>query len=309
MAPFGRFYGYNNAAVAVAGRVIEAVTGRTYEAAIADLVLAPLGLERTRFFAEAIMTDAFAVGHDAPEGEPTVIGPWALPRSVNPSGGLLASIRDQLRYACFHLGGGSADGPAGGARLLSTGGMRRMRLPLGPGGGDGSVVLDGVGVTWLLRRVGDARVVGHGGSTNGQQSAFALVPGRGFAVAVLTNANAGEALASELVALALDRFLGLAEPPFSPQPIERTRLADYEGTYELPDASAGGRVRASAGGLVLDAVIRGRPFGEIPLQPDGGDRFVVADGGVILDRVDFERGDDGRVGWVRAFARLVPRAR
>src|SRR5215216_3383990 len=61
IAPLGNYFSYNNGAVCLAGRVIEAVTGQTYEAAVAELVLSPLGLERASFFPEEIMTDAFAV--------------------------------------------------------------------------------------------------------------------------------------------------------------------------------------------------------------------------------------------------------
>ena len=45
LAPVGSVYSYNNAGFAVAGRIIELVTGQTFEAALQELVLGPLGLE------------------------------------------------------------------------------------------------------------------------------------------------------------------------------------------------------------------------------------------------------------------------
>ena len=149
IAPLGAYFSYNNGAVCLAGRVIEAVTGQTYEAAVTELVLEPLGLEQTSFFPEEIMTKAFAVGHGAPQddprGEPVVLAPWALPRSANPAGGLIASVNDMLRYARFHLGDGTADG----RRVLRAESLRRMQTPLGPGGsvpGLGEIRLEAVGV-------------------------------------------------------------------------------------------------------------------------------------------------------------------
>jgi CubicO group peptidase (beta-lactamase class C family) len=134
IAPLGEYFSYNNGAVCLAGRVIEAVTGQTYEAAVTELVLTPLGLTQSSFFPEEIMTEAFAVGHgappDDPNGEPVVLAPWALPRSANPAGGLIASLSDELRYARFHLG----DGTANGTRVLRAESLRRMQMPLGPGG-------------------------------------------------------------------------------------------------------------------------------------------------------------------------------
>ena len=43
IAPLGKYFSYNNAAVSLAGRVIEVVTGQTYEAAVAELGPAAVG--------------------------------------------------------------------------------------------------------------------------------------------------------------------------------------------------------------------------------------------------------------------------
>src|SRR3954449_697593 len=63
VSPLGETVSYNNASLSVAGRIIEKVTGTTYEQAIRDLLLEPLGLDYTFFFPNEIMTRRFAVGH------------------------------------------------------------------------------------------------------------------------------------------------------------------------------------------------------------------------------------------------------
>src|ERR671935_2096506 len=45
--PLGKVVSYNNASLSLAGRVIEKVTGLTFEQAIKDLLLQPLGLNMT----------------------------------------------------------------------------------------------------------------------------------------------------------------------------------------------------------------------------------------------------------------------
>jgi CubicO group peptidase (beta-lactamase class C family) len=50
VAPLGKIWSYNNSAFSVAGRVIEVVTGKTYETALTELVLAPLELSHTFIF-------------------------------------------------------------------------------------------------------------------------------------------------------------------------------------------------------------------------------------------------------------------
>ncbi len=253
------------------------------------------------------MTEAFAVGHgaseDDPAGAPVVLRPWAIPRAATPAGGIVASVADLLRYARFHLG----DGTVNGERVLSPEGLRRMRAPLGPGGAFGSDLVDGVGVTWFLATVGGARVAIHGGGTNGQQAVLALVPERGFAVGVLTNAESSDALLDEATAWVLDRFLRLTRPVAAEVPLTPEGLADYAGAYEAPDGR-GARVDARGGDLLLARTRQGQPWrGEpIALTPIGGDRFVSRNAGRELF-VDFERDGGGAVGWVRLGGRLAPR--
>ncbi len=309
IAPLGAFFSYNNAALVAAGRVVEVVTGQTYEAAIGELVLQPLGLEENFFFPKEIMTKAFAVGHappkDDPEGAPVVSEPWALPRAMHPAGGVISNISDQLRYARFHLGDGMADG----TRVLSAESMRQMQQPLGPGGALGPLVLDGVGVTWLLTTIGGEPVVMHGGSTYGQQSTFILVPGRDFAITVLTNADAGAVLADGATLWALEQYLGLQNPTPSPIAVDAKQLADYVADYDF-----GGGVLISVGEgegqgqLTLDVTADGVPIpgGSGPLLLVAVDQAAFDLNGVTY-LTDFVRDDAGQVGWVRFSGRLASR--
>ena len=47
LTPLGKIWSYNNAGFTLAGRVIEAVTGQTYEQAVRELVLDPLGMDHS----------------------------------------------------------------------------------------------------------------------------------------------------------------------------------------------------------------------------------------------------------------------
>ncbi len=82
ISPPGFIVSYNNAALSLAGRIIEKVTGSTYERAIRDLVLDPVGLHMTFFFANDVMTRRFVVGHRREEdGTIRVLRPWTMARS------------------------------------------------------------------------------------------------------------------------------------------------------------------------------------------------------------------------------------
>jgi CubicO group peptidase (beta-lactamase class C family) len=309
VTPLGRYYSYNNGAVCVAGRVIEAVTDQTYEAAVADLVLKPLGLKDASFFPEEIITRGFAVGHaappDNPAGDPVVLEPWGLARCVNPAGGMAASVADQVRYARFHLG----DGTANGARVLSTDGLARMQTPLGPGGSTPLALVENVGVIWQLQTRGGARLVSHAGGTYGQQSNLVLVPEHGFAVTVLTNAAAGAVLATEATDWAVERFLGLTPPVLQPISLPPDRQADYVGDYTVPANGGTIRVGAGDGVLRLTQIVPGQdqPALESDVHVIGDDLVTMQYMGVPIFG-DFVRDDAGKVAWIRFMGRMVPRA-
>jgi len=73
----------------------------------------PLGLDHTFFLMNEIMTRRFVVGHTRREdGRITVSRPWALPRGSRPTGGMSATTHDQIAWARFHLGDGTAGSSA-----------------------------------------------------------------------------------------------------------------------------------------------------------------------------------------------------
>ena len=106
VVPLRGHWSYNNAGFYVAGRVIEMMTGKTYEAAVTELVLTPLGMDHTLFFPNQVMTYRFATGHNKIGDEMVTQRPWILPRSSAPAGGTLNStLRDMTRYAHFMMSG------------------------------------------------------------------------------------------------------------------------------------------------------------------------------------------------------------
>ena len=220
---------YNNAALALAGRVIEKVTGKTFEKAIQELVFDPIGLENCLFFANDIMTRRFVAGHLNKEEEGTkslsVQRPWRMIRAANPMGGISATLPDTLKWAQFHLGDGTGKE---GAKVLSKKSLALMKkptakLPVALG--------DSVGISWLIKKVGDVTLVGHGGTTPGQLSAFQMVPDRQFAVAINTNSTSGGLLHRELLAWTLKAYLGVEEPEAQPLDLPEDQLREYAGDF------------------------------------------------------------------------------
>ena len=308
LTPLGAVYSYNNAGFYLAGRVIEAVTGQTYEAAAKQLVLDPLGMAMSFFFPGDVMTHRFAVGHENPfeagQPNPKVARPWPLARTAHPAGGIASTVKDQLRYARFHMGDGTAQD---GTRVLRAESLALMQAPYAAAA-DG----DQVGVTWFIHDVDGARIVRHGGATNGQLSAFAMVPARRFAITVLTNAQRGGELHQAIVKLALKLFLGVEERDPPPIELPEERLREYAGRYD--SALQGCELTIRGGELICQIVPKGGfPTRDTPARPApppvraapcAGERFVALDEPYKGVRGEFLRDADGRVAWLRIGGRV-----
>ncbi|MFI7547503.1 serine hydrolase domain-containing protein [Actinoplanes sp. NPDC049599] len=314
LTPPGAVFAYNNAAISLAGRLIEVATGTTYEQALHALVTGPLGLRHSGFFLDQMPGAVLAVPHANDEtGAPIALPELlAMPRGVHPAGGLISSARDQLRWARFHLGDGRV--PGGGRRLLTPRSLRAMQSHPGPGG-TLFVELDGVGVTWLLRPTAEGpEVVQHGGDWAGQHSGFLMVPERGFALTVLTNSEGGPGLTAELFAddWALRRFAGVRNLPAVPRALSDAALAAYTGHYTAEQIGFDGTSDVFGVDLVADdgqlsarvGGVEGLRLGfyrrdyVLALEPSGADTH---------SRANFVRGSDGSVAWLRFGGRLYRR--
>jgi CubicO group peptidase (beta-lactamase class C family) len=327
--PLGSTFQYNNTAIGVAGRIIEVVTGSTYEDAAQSLVLDPLKLAHTGFFADQMIGYRFAAPHEqlpAAKGAPgkTVVNrsDFYLPRSINSFGGLLSSARDQLAYARFHLAG-TGVGP-GGKQVLSPASLKAMRSNPGPGG-TLLMELTGMGVTWqLVPSAEGVPIVQHGGSWPGYLSGFLFVPGRDFAMTWLTNSSTSEPARTELFSddWALSRFAGLHNPPANPKKLSAADLAPYVGRYRTQEIGGtgakpvtttptlqltahNGRLRMSAldeNDKELEPSTGGAP--ELAFYRDDYVRPYDSDGNPLASRQDFIRAADGTVQWFRLGGRL-----
>ncbi len=221
--PHGTVWAYNNAAFAVAGRVVEVATGRPVEAAMRDLLFAPLGLARTFLFPDEVITYRVAAGHNVFDGQPRVVRPWAIPRASNCAGGIVSTVPDLLRYARFHMGDGTI---ATGMRYLSSSTIELMRSPLvkGPLG-------QHRGIAWSVEDVRGVRIIGHGGATFGQQALLWIAPAKRFAIAMLTNSSEATQLQNAITRWSWQRFLGVRRPVPRPRAFTDEGAERVVGTY------------------------------------------------------------------------------
>lgn len=221
MTPLGEIWSYNNAAFYIAGRVLEVITEKPFEAAIKELVFSPLGMEMSFFYPDdVLLTHRFAVGHELIEKKNRVALPWAIPRASAPAGGVVSTAHDMLTFARFHMGESTAN-----TTVLKTKSIKQMQKA--------SVKASGnyhVGISWFLSMAGGLKVVSHGGATNGQHAGLWFVPEKNFALTWMTNSD--EANTDTLFIEALKLFFEISAPIDEPIELSEDVLQTFIGKYE-----------------------------------------------------------------------------
>ena len=313
VSPLGQIWHYNNAALCIAGRVIEVVTGKTYEQSVREQLLEPLGMTQSFFYLNEVMTERFAVGHNNDEkNKVRVAKPWGLPRSIASAGGMNSSLNDQLKYIKFHLGNGQP--------LLSSETLREMHTPTVPAwlGAD-------FAVTWFVPELQNAnaeteRIIQHGGSTNGQQSTFWFSPTHRFGCTILTNHAAGSSLGKQLNAWILEHMLGLNTPVTQEIQVTQKELKALTGTFSTGDRFMSFKLNVMRGALqvkyIVDtAKVTTTPGPQLPPVPvrkvrdarSENDLLEATDGPFKGEMIELLRDASGQVPYLRFGGRLFVR--
>jgi CubicO group peptidase (beta-lactamase class C family) len=284
--PAGEAWSYSNAGYWVAGLLCARRDGTTFEDALRRHVLEPARLDASGFGEPTLS------GHDVDPAtgahSPTRVP--AYPRARRPSGGLVSTVGDLLRFARRQLE----------ERWTTT---LRERIAPTPGGG-------AYGLGFGVERVGGVDVWGHPGSFGGFESSFLLLPERGAAFVGLTNSGAGARVLRDVEDEFFARLLGVRRT--RPATVEHAdgELDELAGTYAHAGLEA--TIARADGGLRVDAVeIDVRDGARIvypPMRarPIGRRAFVFDEGPKEHSRFDFLPAA-GRPRFARIGSRLAER--
>lgn len=277
--PLGGTWSYCNSGFSLIGRLIEQVTGGTWDQALRDRIFTPLGLASTVTLPEEALLHSTSVGHVGEHGKLETPAPvWQLPRSLGPAGLVTSTAGDVLAFARLHLTGGLAPD---GTRLISAGNAAAMAahqadLP------DKYILGDSWGLGWIRFGWDGHRIIGHDGNTIGQAAFLRILPEQGLAVTLLTNGGNTRDLYEDLYRELFAELAGV-EMPRSLTPPEQPATVDvtpYVGTYErasvrmeVIDGADGPRLRTTVTGPLAEMLPD--PVEEYPMVPLGPALFAV----------------------------------
>jgi CubicO group peptidase (beta-lactamase class C family) len=204
-------YAYDNVLYLVAGQVIEAVSGESWENFVTDRLIRPVGMmDATVNHSDAgDATANQAATHAMVDGKMQQVPPF-LSDNTNPAGGINASAEDMAHWLIAQLDSGKVNGK----RLWKPSTTRAqwsLVTPLNPGRAPASIAprstsFSGYGLGFFIQDYRGMKIVTHTGGLPGYLSRVIMIPDKRIGVAVLSNA---ESMAFEAIAWqALDDVLG-----------------------------------------------------------------------------------------------------
>jgi len=277
---------YSNLAYAVAGYVVEAITGQSWSDYIQQNVFDPLGMTSSSVD-KNVAGLATGYGPRLPDGS-RATAPFIDSRGMPAATGITSTVEDMARFVSAQF----RRGPRGADRILSTASLREMhRVRMLE-----TNWTSGTGVGFAVNRVGDKIYVGHGGGYPGYTTQTLIQLDSKVGVVVLTNTN--DSNPSD-IARQLMRTVGEAVAKATAPPPKKfawdPSWSRFVGLYQN---------RGSVSQVVQlnDRLVIINPYGPnvdnpTVLEPIGNDqfRFVAATGGGPVGEVVRFVEEGGRV--------------
>ncbi|WP_246268030.1 serine hydrolase domain-containing protein [Nonomuraea typhae] len=243
----GELFSYCNSGFVVLGALAARLRGTTWEQAMREHLLTPLGATQAAMFGEEAVLFRASAGHVGPERD--VFPTWQMPRSNAAAGSTLClAPRELVRFGRMVLAGGLAED---GTRVLSAGSVAAMRepqieVPTVPG-----LFASAWGLGFELF---DWGAIGHDGGTIGQSTFWRIVPGSDVVLAMTGNGGDVMGLIEDLAMAVLRETTGLDIPGLPLPPAEPVAVdaAPYTGTFAGPMVSM--EVAAADGGLEITLI-------------------------------------------------------
>lgn len=198
VSSFRAKYDYDNLLYMVAGELVPAATGQSWEEFVRQRIFLPLGMRRTNTSVHDFGSDPNVVSpHVRMDGRVHAVE-WSGLDNVAAAGAINSSAADMSRWALAQLAGGEyRDAQGRPQRLFSEKQHREMWSPQMPMPAPAPIPelpalqshFSSYALGWRVNDYRGHRIVGHTGAVLGNYSRVTLVPELGLGIVVLTNSQ------------------------------------------------------------------------------------------------------------------------
>ncbi len=230
-APLRSGYIYNNMMYLVAGQIIPAITGQSWDDFVTKRLFSPLGMDRSNTSITQIDDDENAAWpHQEIRGEVVTI-PRRNFDNAGPAASINTSVTELAQWVRLHLG---EPGNYESTRLIGEEVMLEMHsaqtpIPVDQMYGD----VRAYGLGWFIESYRGVRTERHGGATDGINTTMILVPELDLGVIVVSNTFS--VFRDAVVYKNLDHYLGINETDWNQFYRERYER-DYQKQIALRDS-------------------------------------------------------------------------
>ncbi len=283
-------YEYNNITFIIASRIIEKLTGKSWEDNVRERIFAPLGMTSSRVTGDEFTAALnVATPHEFTYKKGRMVNDttWMDSVAVNPlygseqalhwltvigpAGSVSSTVNDMAKYLLFHLN----KGMAGGKQVISREQADYLRKGHTITSQDSSRVTL-YGHCWFVEQNSRYRVIFHTGTTWGFTALCAFVPEHDLGIVILVNAEAPAYPRYAIMRRMIDLYKGYPDKDYNKIFYEEWLASARKGMRES-DKKLADEVKAAAPDLKLltGTYDKGALFGKAVVTLEAGEQAVA----------------------------------
>jgi CubicO group peptidase (beta-lactamase class C family) len=267
-------YAYDNLLYLVAGQLIPAITGKSWDDFVKERIFTPLGMTSTNVSTQALKAASdVAIPHSKASGKLEPLAHEDVDNNA-PAGAINSCVADLAKWVTVQLNRGGM----GNSRLFSEAQSKEMWaaqtiIPIGASAALAALRpnFSAYGLGWRLDDYRGKKIVSHTGGLAGYVSRVTMVPELKLGIVVLTNQEADGAFQAVTYTI-LDRYLGAPETdwvaPFLAQ--ANTGETAAEETVKQAAAKRNANSRPSLPLAGYAGRYRDAWYGDVAIEEHGG---------------------------------------
>jgi CubicO group peptidase (beta-lactamase class C family) len=283
-------YEYNNITFIIALKIIEKLTGKSWEENVKERIFLPLGMTSSSMNEEGFKTSSnravphefnyvkASVQNDSTWRDSVAVIPlygeeqalhWLT--VIGPAGSISSSVADMARYAQFHLDNGNV----GGKQLVSKEAMNFLHKGLTITSQD-SARTTLYAHCWFVEQNSRYRLYFHTGTTWGFTALCAFVPEQNLAMAILVDSEAPSGPRYAIMRRIIDLYKGFPERDYSKEYYSEYLKTSRESRLKS-DRKDSKEVKKEAPdyNLLTGVYDKGELFGKATVTLEEGDLYIT----------------------------------